>query len=252
MLKRMIGDYAGSNKDFEVAKKEMADLYTTSISKSIGSVVTNDTVRDYAGDRYEQVLLHAYLALNYIALGKLDSARVDVLQADIKMKEWGERPLEDWFVRYLSGIIFEALGEYDQAIVSYRKAVDVYKATIKNHGLQVPDQLKKDLMRVLYIERRDDELKHYESVFNMRYDAKEDQGKGHIIAILDNGLGPARSQHTIMTWAPAINQRLKVAFPTYTRRKNKTHRARVVVDGQTYALDTVENLDGMARKSLAE
>ena len=250
MLNRMTGAYSKSNKDFEVAKNEMADLYTTSITKAVGSAVVNDTVRDYSGDRYEQVLLHSYMALNYIAMGQIDSARVEMLQADVKMREWGETPLEDPFVRYLSGIIFETLGEYDQAIVSYRKAVKVYKSTISNHGLPVPNQLKKDLLRMLAKEGLRNELRQFESEFGMKYDGSAEKDKGFVIAILDNGLGPVKSQHTIRTWAPAISQRLKIALPTYTGRAPKTRRARLAINDQTYGFDTVENIDGMARKAL--
>ena len=251
MLKRMTGAYASSNKDFEVAKKEMAELYSTSVTKAIGSAVVNDTVRDYAGDRFEQVLVHSYMALNYIAMGKIDSARVEILQADVKMKEWGETPLEDPFVRYLSGIIFEALGEYDQALVSYRKAVKVYKSTISQHGLSVPNQLKHDLLRMLSYEGLRNELKQYEKEFGIKFNKKAESKKGYLIAVLDNGLGPVKGQHTIMTWAPAINQRLKIALPTYTGTARATTRARLVVNDAAHDFDTVENIDGMARKALS-
>ncbi|MDH5392642.1 MAG: hypothetical protein OEY11_05595 [Gammaproteobacteria bacterium] len=252
MLKRMTGEYQQSNKDFEVAKKEMEDLYTTSITRSVGSAVVNDTVREYAGDRYEQVLIHSYMALNYIAIGQIDSARVEILQADVKMREWGETPMEDPFVRYLSGIIFEALGEYDQALVAYRKAVDVYKKTISKHGLPVPMQLKHDLLRMLSYEGLRNELHQYESEFGIRFDEAAEQNKGYLIAILDNGLGPVKSQQTIMTWAPSIRQRLKIALPTYKGRAKATRAARVAIDGKRYDFNTVENIDGMARKSLEE
>ncbi|MDH5424097.1 MAG: hypothetical protein OEY29_03765 [Gammaproteobacteria bacterium] len=250
MLKRMTGEYASSNKDFEVAKKEMADLYSTSVTQAVGSAVVNDTVRDYTGDRYEQVLLHSYMALNYIALNQMDSARVEVLQADVKMREWGETPLEDPFVRYLSGIIFEGLGEYDQALVSYRKAVDVYKSTISKHGLAVPNQLKHDLLRMLAYEGMNNELKQYEKEFGIKFDKNAERSKGYLIAVLDNGLGPVKSQNTIMTWAPAINQRLKLALPAYKERTRPARRARLVVNEQSYKFDTVENIDSMARKAL--
>lgn len=250
MLKRMTGAYDSSNKDFEVAKKEMADLYTTSVTQAVGSAVVNDTVRDYAGDRYEQILLHSYMALNYIALNQIDSARVEMLQADVKMREWGETPLEDPFVRYLSGIIFEGLGEYDQALVSYRKAVNVYKSTISKHGLAVPNQLKHDLLRMLAYEGLRNELKQYEKEFSIKFNENADKSKGYLIVVLDNGLGPVKSQQTIMTWAPAINQRLKIALPTYTGTAAATHRARVVINDQSYDFNTVENIDGMARKAL--
>ena len=116
MLRRITNDYAGSNQILEVAKQHIESLYGVSVSDMAGSVIINDAIRDYKGDRYEQVLLHAYMAMNYLQLGKPDSARVEMLQADVKMMEWGDQPDEDPFVRYFAGMIFEALGEDDQAL----------------------------------------------------------------------------------------------------------------------------------------
>ena len=124
MLRRMTDDYSGSNRIFELAKQRIESLYGISVTDTAASLTINDAMRDYKGDRYEQVLLHAYMAMNYLQLGEPDAARVEMLQADVKMMECGDQPDEDPFVRYLAGMIFEALGEKDQAVVSYRKAMN--------------------------------------------------------------------------------------------------------------------------------
>ena len=89
MLRRINNDLSGSNQIFEVAKQEIEKLYGTSITENLAAVTINETLRGYEGDRYEQLLLHAYMAMNYIQLGQLDGARVEMLQANVKMKEWG-------------------------------------------------------------------------------------------------------------------------------------------------------------------
>ena len=149
MLRRINRNYTGSNQILEVAKQEIEQLYGVSITENLASVTINETLRDYEGDRYEQLLLHAYMAMNYIQLGQLDGARVEMLQANVKMMEWGDEPEEDAFLRYLEGIIYESLGEYDSALISYRKAYIVYK---EKGGSQYPfasTELKKDLLRLL-------------------------------------------------------------------------------------------------------
>ena len=56
-----------------------------------------------------------------------------MLQANVKMMEWGDEPEEDAFLRYLEGIIYESLGELDSALISYRKAYTVYKEKGGSH-----------------------------------------------------------------------------------------------------------------------
>ena len=68
MLRRINNDFSGSNQILEVAKQEIAQLYGTSITENLAAVTINETLRGYEGDRYEQLLLHAYMAMNYIQL----------------------------------------------------------------------------------------------------------------------------------------------------------------------------------------
>src|SRR5450759_3539876 len=84
MVLRMKRDFTGSNQALEAAKAEMERLYTASVSENTLSFVVNDATVSYAGDDYEQVLVHLYMALNYLELGQPNEARVEALQVDIK------------------------------------------------------------------------------------------------------------------------------------------------------------------------
>jgi len=90
----------------------MERLYAASISENALSFVVNDATVSYAGDDYEQVLVHLYMALNYLELGQRDEARVEALQVDTKLREIGEKIpankfTEDALSRYLTGMIYE-------------------------------------------------------------------------------------------------------------------------------------------------
>lgn len=252
MLRRITGDYAGSNRIFEIAKQNMESLYGISITDSAASVTINDAVRDYKGDRYEQVLLHAYMAMNYLQLGELDAARVEMLQADVKMMEWGEQPDEDPFVRYFSGIIFEALGEHDQALVAYRKAWNIYASTYAAQSVGAPDLLKRDLMRLLALQGLRDEYNKRKAEFGLAnfkpIKAKGDVGE--LIVILNNGLAPIRTESAIMTYSPEVQSNVRVAFPVYESSPKRANSARLQVHRKRVDLETVENIDSLARKAL--
>jgi hypothetical protein len=251
ILRAMNGKFDASNQALEKAKEKIQELYSTSITEQAAAVIVNDETISFDGDRYEQVLVHAYKALNYISLGDLDAARVEILQSDVKMMEWGDAPEEDPFMRYLAGIVFEALGDEDDAMVMYRRAVIVYDVTKSKHGLTAPNQLQKDLLRLLAKAKLWDEYKDYKKRFNMdSWKPPVTKGKGEVILVMHNGLAPQRDQKTIQSYSSAMALNVKIALPTYPNPPAYIDQMRLTVEGQSQLLETVENIDGLARAAL--
>lgn len=252
MLRRIKGDYQGSNRIFEVAKNHIEELYGVSVSEQAGSLIINDTLRSFVGDRYEQVLLHAYMAMNYIQLDDLDSARIEMMQADVKMQEWGDDPEDDPFVRYLSGMIFEALGEKDQAVIAYRQAKNVYQSTKKKQNIGVPAILKKDLLRSLASEGLTDEFRVLRKEFKMgNFKAKVTaRGFGELIVILNSGLAPVRKEASIAAVGHEMTNTFKIAVPSYPQSKQNFSARVTFENGRSARLELVENIDALARAAL--
>ena len=254
MLRRITGNYQASNQIFEVAKKKIEELYGVSVSEQAGALIVNDKTRSYAGDRYEQVLLHAYMAMNYIQQGDLDSARVEMLQANVKMQEWGEEPEDDPFVRYLSGMIFEALGEKDQALVAYRQAKDVYTTTKDKQQLPIPSTLKADLLRTLASEGHNNELRRLKKEFGIKkYKAKAiPKGYGELIVILNSGLAPVRQESSIVANTEGeVVDTVKIALPFYPEPAQRFHARLTTGKKKSKDLEVVEDVDALARAALA-
>ncbi len=252
-LRYIIGDYAASNEALEVAKLRVEELYSTSITEQAGATVINDETISFQGDRFEQVFIHLYMALNFINLGQLDSARVEILQAQVKMKEWGEPEDETPFMHYFSGIIFEMLGETDSATVSYRKAVSAYRTTEEKEGIGIPRQLQEDFLRSLASMRLWDEFKQYKNEFDMaRYKPVSQKGKGELVVLVGNGMVPQREQKVFQTWAPALALNVRVAVPDYPYPSQTLNAIRIKVEDEYYETDTVANVDGLARAALSD
>jgi hypothetical protein len=254
MLRRINHNFVGSNQIFEVAKKQIEALYGISITENLASVTINDTMRGYQGDRYEQLLLHVFMAMNYIQLGQLDGARVEMLQANVKMMEWGDEPDVDAFLRYFEGIIYESLGEYDNALISYRKAYTVYKEEGGELYPVTPMVLKKDLLRLLAWQGLSSEYKTYADEFGLTdyKPAKPSNDYGELIVILNNGLAPVRSETAIPIFSSEIQQNLRVSFPVYKENKKLLYTPRVEVNDEQYGLEAAEDVDALARHALAE
>ena len=253
LLRRLVKDFKGSNKAFEVAKQKIEELYTTSLSEQASATITNDEMISFQGDRFEQILIHLYMASNYLDLNELDSARVELLQSQVKMNEWGEPKDEVAFMRYFSGILFELMGEDDSAAVSYRKAVDAYKNTHDKHGLEVPYQLRIDLLRVLANLGLWSEVDLYKKQLNLSdYKVQKQTSNTGLIVILGNGVVGQREQRVFQTWSPQLKYNVRVAVPDYVQPPAIINKARVRIDERVFTMQTVSKVDALARAALRE
>jgi hypothetical protein len=141
--KGMIYDRMGKRKEsrslFQNADRIVDELYTVSISKTAASFIVNDSMADYGGEDYEQVAIHTMLALSFLADGDYRSARVEAKKINQRLYDLNQkydsnknRYAEDAFALYLSGLIFEAQGDFDDAIIDYRKALGLYEGSYKS------------------------------------------------------------------------------------------------------------------------
>jgi uncharacterized protein len=126
------------------------ELYTVSVSKTATSFVLNDAAADYEGEDYEKVAIHSMLAHQFLGAGKLDDARIEARKINNKLAEINQKYDEkernkygeDAHARYLSGLIYEARGEWDSAIIDYSKALELYESTFSGYIRgPVPDGL---------------------------------------------------------------------------------------------------------------
>ncbi len=257
MVLRMKRDFSGSNQALEAAKAEMERLYAASVSENALSFIVNDATVSYAGDDYEQVLVHLYLALNYLELGQPDAARVEALQMDVKLREIGEKIpgskfTEDAFSRYLTAMIYEERGEWSDALIAYRKAYQAYKKYQANFGLAMPTQLKYDLLRLTRRVGLPDEAAQYEKEFGI--DLPPDQGKspeqGELVFILNNGLAPIKREHTVTLLDPVNGIMVRIALPRYESRPNNVVSARVTASDKQADTELMEDVGAIARQSL--
>ena len=159
------GEYHASNRFFEVAERLSDRLFTRSLSREAASLITNDQVRAYRGEEFELAFINYYRALNYWYLGEPEEALVECRKANLKLDRYAAQAdydatyRNDAFIHYMTGLIYEATGELNDAYVSYRNALDAYETYQNVFGLEAPAALRTDLRRVEedlgYVEPRD-------------------------------------------------------------------------------------------------
>ena len=253
MLQRMSGLYKESNATFEEAKKHIQSLQGTSLLEQAGALAINDSSMSYEGEDYEQVAIHIYEALNYIALGQLDEARVEALQVDLLLKSKATDEssfVEHAFSRYLTGLIYEAGGELDNALIAYRKAEQAYEGNKKTLKVNTPTYLKKDLLRLTQRLGLLDEYVAYKTKFSLGIDVPSGvKGMGEVVLILHTGLAPIkRSQSLFVNSDDGVP--VRISMPVYQSRSSVIAGAQLMVGEKTSQAEIVDSIDANARASL--
>lgn len=256
MVLRMAGDYAASNAAFERAKALMEKYAALSLREQAATFVINDAAEAYAGEEHERVLVHLYEALNYLALGDPDSARVEALQVDLRLRRQAQRAGREYvempFARYLTGMIYEDLGEWSDALIGYRKSYEAYLAYRDRYGLGVPEALKHDLLRLTDYLGLTAERRRYQEAFGIArwMDHAAWRRRGELVLVLHNGLAPVKREASRTVLDPASGHAVRVSLPYYAPRPPRARGARLRVAGRTARTEIVEDVQAAAVRTL--
>lgn len=250
MLYRASGNPEQSNEALEQAKRSIEGLYGVSVSEQTGSLILNEGTIGFKGEPFEQILLHVYKALNYIELNDLDAARVEVLQADLKMTTvGGDAYGENGFMRYLSGIVFELQDEPDNAYIAYRRAYEYYSDNPV--GLRVPEPLRRDLLRLAEQQGRE-EVEEYRGTVSGPPEPEPPAGTGELVVLVHGDLVPPKREQISSLYHPELRILVNVALPYYEPYYARVSDVRVRVDGREVTAVKVEDVAAQARYALDE
>ncbi len=253
MLLRMQGEFESSNEMFSAAKQVVEELNALSLREQSTALAINDGTRSYAGAPYEQVMLNLYSAMNYLALGQLNQARVEALQVDLRLGELADRSLgalfeSDPFGRYLTALIYESGGEQSDAMIAYRSAYEAYRQHQKSYPLDLPRQLKLDLLRTSEALGLVEENHQYAKEFDLKSWPNSEvlRQQGELIFLFNNGLAPIKIEQSVTLPVPPRGQLVRVTLPAYLRRPASFSKARLRIGGLEVVTETFENIEEMA------
>ena len=186
-----------SNTAFDQAGGIAEDRYTKSLSKEAGSLVTSDKLRPYSGTRYERLLSHYYRALNYVYQGQLDSALVECRRATALINYFkGEDEKYDFFgagfLAYLSGVLFETTGEWNDAYISYKQAAEYYRNAAEKTGVEMPEDIGHSLVRLARKLGFADELERYQEQYGKF--SPRPANTGELILFYESGYVPPKGE----------------------------------------------------------
>lgn len=213
------GKYDSSIVELSRAVSVHDDLFAKSVSNEALSLVANDNVRPYRGKPHEIVLLHQFLAFNYLALGKYDDALVESRQVQLYMDELKRKAgkdvkafADDGMFRYLSALNYQAAGQRDDAAISMYHAVKAYRAG----PIPLPQVVARDALATLKANDRENDIQE----LKLAPAVTPDQGAAAVsqIAGMPAASDPSGSEIIVIGEAgrsPALDQ--NVFWGTYAR-----------------------------------
>ncbi|QTD36789.1 hypothetical protein JL193_11680 [Polaribacter batillariae] len=294
------GKVAYLDNDYELSNTFLnkADDFILENKRDVGGKILgtllNPEQEAYLGEDFEKVAIHYYKALNYTFLNKFDEALVEVRKINLQLQQINEKYPSDQKNRYttdafalsLQGMLYESSGNINDAFISYRNAVDLY---LKNEGhyfgVDIPNQLKEDLLRTAKHLGFTNEFLRYKKLLNYDYTEKNNSN-GEVIIFWENGLIPYKDENnfafTILPGKetgivtiynkelnlnipiPISNKKNKknkfsdisvfnVAFPKYVARHPYFTDATIKKDSvETYHFQLAQNYEEIAFKTLKD
>jgi hypothetical protein len=286
----LMQQYEVSNQFFEQAYRIYQDFIAHPVD-AVLSFLVNPTVTDYRGEDHEILLIHYYKALNYLELNDLSAALVECRRLNIQLNQLSDKYnsantyRRDAFIHILMGLIYQANHEYNDAFIAYRNAVEIYQEDYKRlFNLEVPLQLKKDLIYTAYKTGFHDQVAYYKQQFALTYEPSREPRGGDVICLWNSGLGPIKHEWDInfvlVKGAGGvvnfINEDLglifpfplgddsqakqslsdlhllRVAFPKYIERPLLYDKATIQVQGNMYILEQAEDINAISFQILHE
>ncbi|MEH6826373.1 MAG: hypothetical protein V7629_21000, partial [Motiliproteus sp.] len=245
LLHHLVGNYPQSNLDLEAAKVALEQVQALSVTEGLISTTLNETFNDYSATPSERVLLHTVMALNYLALNDLSSARVEALQSDLRMREIGDDDAQLASARFIAGLVFELNQEWSDAMISYRKAEQI----LTRRQQAVPAALQARLLNSSRLLGLDSEHQGYLERFQSAPTTLPDN-YGEVLVLCFSGRVAAMQQRRISIYAPSLEHNVTISQPFYPPRLALPTARTLALGDDQVRLELLEDVDNLAREAL--
>lgn len=284
----ILGKHQLSNEYFT-----QADLYIEDFQRNYGfemlAIISNPMVKPYKAEDFENVMIQYYKAKNFMALGNYDAALVEARRLNEKLNQLSDihkkkiTYKQDAFAHLLMGLVYDANKDFNNAFIAYRNAYNVYKDSYsKDYGVDVPEQLKKDILRTAAKTGFWDEVDFFEKQWNIKYSEEKHTG-GEAVFFWQNGLGPVKSEWSLnftilpgeVGYVTFVNDEwginlpfyvgsaderkrlidlkiVRVAIPKFNERFAMYNTARLNVVSNTAQFQLAQNINNIAIQSLKD
>lgn len=234
LLLSILGKYEASNTFLEKAFLFGEDYHVNYFHEATG-YFTNPNMSVYRGEDHEHLMLLYFKAINFLKMNKPEEALVECRRLNIRLNQLSDKYKSekkyqrDAFIHNLMGIIYQSTGDYNNAFIAYRNALEIYEQDYHTmFGAEVPEQLKKDLLNTAWWTGFRDEFREYQEKFNMPgYHAENPEAE--LVFFWHNGLSPVKSEwninflidHHSDNMVVFTNDQLGISFPFQLDEKDE-------------------------------
>ncbi|WP_207062119.1 hypothetical protein [Motiliproteus sp. SC1-56] len=240
LFEHLNGHFAASNLLLHGITPQLSELKATSITETLGAGALNETLRAYLPTPSEQALLHQLAMLNYLLLGEPARARVEALQADLlfrRLASAGGLNGQLASTRFVAGLVFEILGEWDNALIAYRDASELLEARDETPPAGL----------TLSLERMRQQL----GLTSPAPSSPAQPAGQELVVLLWQGQISPRVPQQLRLYNPALRQHLAFALPIYAASYPPPREEPITLgDGLWHAMP-LENLEQRVREDLA-
>jgi len=251
--------------------------------EKLGAVVSNDNATSYEVPYYEQSMLHSYQALNYLFQYDLSGALVEIRRANLVQETalkvykdeiykaqselnnsgmstdslQGGYPsmdsaigkvkngFQNAFTFYLSGILYEASGELNDAYIDYKRAIEIYP---ENNYLQ------QDVLRLATKLAMQDDLVSFEQRFG-KYQTRDSKGQGQVVVLVERDMVNSKQDVGLNLPVGRSNYGLKFfsfSLPVYDGTLPLHNKLTFNSAGDTYQSHEIVRIQSLAAKDLKD
>jgi len=254
-LEHYAKNYKKSIALLEKAENLREELYTRSISKEAGALLTNENIKPYRGEDYEDVFINYYKAFNYYFLGDIEGAVVEARKVDKKLQYLNDHYdhknayRDDAFMEFLSGVFHEMSGEFNDALISFNRSFKTYREDYARlYGINPPPFILKAIKRA--------QLKTGIEIYREEIDTvRISPDKSVLIIVLEYDFIPEKREGEIVfsyTTDRGITKYRKIAIPYLPDTEITVPAIRARAGKKTLIFYEVEPIYKIAYKNLKD
>ena len=234
LIAHTAGHYQQSIDAFLQAVELIDDLDFLSVSEQTTSLITSEWATSYKGEYSERLWVHTFQMMNFLLIGKPESAAVEARQALQIYKEHGASLKNDWFTRAMLAVSFESAGQYDSAHIEYRK---LFEAIVDNTSI-APAAWN----NARRIGRTDDAARFQQSL-----STQPNPAAGELLVFVESGVIAAKLPGDLI-----VSLDTRISFPFYRDYSYGAPQIIATVDELVQSAEVVDTtLVDIARSALA-
>ena len=259
--------------------------------ENVAAIVSNDNATRYDIHYYEQSMLHCYQALNYLNQNDMSGALVEIRRANLvqnkalqvnqkslfdaqeNMAKKGLSPeslaskypsmnaaigevkngFQNAYTFYLSGVLYEAVGQANDAYIDYKKALEIYplNITVQQDVWRLANKLGMNNDIQLFRKRFSSNITQKNATRNQESAAQS----GQLVFLVEQGIIPSKQEVSIHLPIFTSHNDMRfysVALPSYHNRQRQYSGLSLSYQGKTYQSNEIVRLQSLAAKQLQD